>query len=380
MGQLTDSLSTAVPPAQVEALARLLGDTPDATARALAAGVAAILGALATRATHGGMDEVMALAGPILGGGDPLGRFADALEDSSLRGELMAQGHALVDGLLGRDAGALAAALSQHTGTRAHSVAELLKLAGPVAVGALAHQLGGTATADRLEALLAAERPSLMAGLAPRVAPLVAASAAEPVPLHGTVAEGAAGSAQSAGRWLPWLAAAVVAIVLVASFRTFERREGPTAARPATTPLITEPPVRLAEARLPDGSLLMLPEGSAALGLARALAGGPDSGPTRFRLAEGSDEAAHAVASVLKAWPAAKVRIEAHGDGTGDAGDSLALSTARARAVADLLAADGVPAENLSARGMGNAEPIATVETDEGRAQNRRTLVIITAS
>jgi outer membrane protein OmpA-like peptidoglycan-associated protein len=87
-----------------------------------------------------------------------------------------------------------------------------------------------------------------------------------------------------------------------------------------------------------------------------------------------------AVASVLKAWPAVKVRVEAHGDGTGDPALSLAETAARAKAVADLLAADGVAPQNVAAAGLGSAQPIATVGTDEGRAQNRRTLIIITAA
>lgn len=379
-GRLIDSLQAAVPPAQMEALARLLGDTPEATAQAMGMAVPALLGALANRATHGGMDEVMALAAPLLDGGDPLQRLAAALGDSSVRSELMEEGRALADGLLGPGAGAFAAVLSQATGTRAHSVAEVLKLAGPVGLGLAARALGTPVSADRLAALLEAERPHLLTALPAGLAAQVARTEAEPVPLHGTVVEGAAGSAGSAGRWLPWLAAAVVAIVVIASFRAFQR-EG-AAPKPDTagaTAIITEGPVRLAEARLPDGSVLMLPEGSAALELARALSGGTDDGTRSFRL-EGSDEAAHAVASVLKGWPAVQVRVESHGDGTGDAAEALAESTARAQSVTDLLAADGVPAAHVTARGVGNAEPIATTETAEGRAQNRRTVIIITAT
>jgi outer membrane protein OmpA-like peptidoglycan-associated protein len=245
-------------------------------------------------------------------------------------------------------------------------------------VGVVARQLGGAVTADRLEALLEAERPALLAALPQPLAPLVAASAAEPVPLHGTPMEGAAGSAASAARWLPWLAAAVLAIIVVASFQAFEGDSAETASAPQTTPIITETQVKLAEVRLPDGSVLMLPEGSAALELARALSGG--AGPRSFRLDGAGDEAVHAVASVLKAWPATRVRVEAHGDGTGDPAASRAETDARAKAVADLLVADGVPPQNVAAAGLGLAQPIATVETDEGRAQNRRTLIIITAA
>ncbi len=377
MGQLIDALSTAVPAEQMDHLARLLGDTPEATRNAMAAAVPALLGTLANRATHGGMDEVMALVGPLLEGGDPLDRFTAALTDSNVRGHLMAEGHALTDGLLGPATGALAAAVSTLTGTRAHTVAEVMKLAGPVGVGVVARQLGGVVTADRLEAALEAERPALLAALPQPLAPLVAASAAEPVPLHGTPVEGAAGSARDAARWLPWLAAAVLAIIVVASFQAFERESAETASAPATTPIITETEVKLAEVRLPDGSVLMLPQGSAALELARALSGG--AGPRSFRLDGSGDEAVHAVASVLKAWPAAKVRIEGHGDGTGDPAASLAESRTRAQGVADMLAADGVAADSITAAGLGGAQPIATTDTAEGRAQNRRTLIILTS-
>jgi hypothetical protein len=389
---LADSLAQALPPAQVEGLAQLLGDTPEATGRALAAAVPALAAALANRATHGGMDEVMARAGPLLADGDLLERVARALDDSGVRSELMVGGHALAEGLLGDGAGTFAAALTRLTGTRAHTVAEVVTLAGPVGLGVLARHLGGAPSADQLEALLEAERPMLLGALPPQLAAVVAASAVEPVPLHGTPVEGAAGAAQSAGRWLPWLAAAVVAIVVVASFRTFETG-GKALLKPAeTTPIITEGPVKLAEVRLPDGSVLMLPQGSAAHELARVLAERPAGAPDRFRLgALGWDpvagrmdsagrEVVHAVASVLKAWPAVKVRVEAHGDGTGDPAATQAETAARAQAVADLLVADGVPAQNVAAAGLGGAQPIATIDTEEGRAQNRRTLIIITAT
>lgn len=391
-GRLLGSLTGALDPAQVEALARLLGDTPEATGRALAAAVPALMGALANRATHGGMDEVMALAGPLIDGGDLLDRFAAGLADSSVRADLMQQGHALADGLLGPAAGGLAAALSGLTGTRARTVAEVVKLAGPLGLGVVVRRLGGEVSADRLEALLEAERPALLASLPSQLAPLVAASAAEPVPLHGTAAEGAAGAAQSAGRWLPWLAAAVVAILVVASFRAFDEKGGAEVPRTATTPIITEGPVRLSEVRLPDGSVLMLPLGSAAFELARVLADQPEGAPRAFRLANlgwdpakgvmdpTGEESVRAVASVLKAWAAVKVRVEAHGDGAGDPAASLAETAARAKAVADLLVADGVVPQNVASAGLGGAQPIATAETDEGRAQNRRTVIIITAA
>ena len=48
------------------------------------------------------------------------------------------------------------------------------------------------------------------------------------------------------------------------------------------------------------------------------------------------------------------------------------LSEARAETIADLLAAGGVPADRITAEGRGAEEPIATNETREGKARNRR--------
>lgn len=52
--------------------------------------------------------------------------------------------------------------------------------------------------------------------------------------------------------------------------------------------------------------------------------------------------------------------------------DNLGLSLARAAAVARVLIDAKIPAERLVVRGFGSARPIASNETPEGRAKNRR--------
>ncbi len=49
-----------------------------------------------------------------------------------------------------------------------------------------------------------------------------------------------------------------------------------------------------------------------------------------------------------------------------------ALSERRARAVVDYLISRGIPASSLNARGMGERSPVASNDTREGRARNRR--------
>lgn len=79
------------------------------------------------------------------------------------------------------------------------------------------------------------------------------------------------------------------------------------------------------------------------------------------------------IAARITTTPRAQVRIVGHTDASGDAQANLELSVRRAEAVqAELVAAFGVDPSRLVATGMGEAEPIASNETAEGRRTNRR--------
>lgn len=54
------------------------------------------------------------------------------------------------------------------------------------------------------------------------------------------------------------------------------------------------------------------------------------------------------------------------------------LSTARATDVVRFLSAKGVPNNALSAEGFGDSRPVATNDTPQGRAKNRRVDIVIT--
>ncbi len=78
------------------------------------------------------------------------------------------------------------------------------------------------------------------------------------------------------------------------------------------------------------------------------------------------------VAVAIIATPDVNVEIVGHTDSSGDAGLNQVLSDDRANAVLGRLVELGVNPERLTARGAGEAEPIADNETDEGKAANRR--------
>ena len=49
----------------------------------------------------------------------------------------------------------------------------------------------------------------------------------------------------------------------------------------------------------------------------------------------------------------------------------------RAAAVRDYLASQGVPADAIVSRGFGEAKPVATNDTPEGKAENRRVEIVV---
>ncbi|MCB0994771.1 MAG: OmpA family protein [Acidimicrobiales bacterium] len=66
------------------------------------------------------------------------------------------------------------------------------------------------------------------------------------------------------------------------------------------------------------------------------------------------------------------VEVSGHTDDVGSAASNLALSQRRAESVANYLIFSGVPVERISARGAGEEEPLASNDTADGRAANRR--------
>ncbi len=71
--------------------------------------------------------------------------------------------------------------------------------------------------------------------------------------------------------------------------------------------------------------------------------------------------------------PGIKIEISGHTDNKGSASYNQKLSERRARSVVNYLVAKGIPIERLTYAGYGMTQPIASNDTDEGRALNRRT-------
>jgi outer membrane protein OmpA-like peptidoglycan-associated protein len=82
-------------------------------------------------------------------------------------------------------------------------------------------------------------------------------------------------------------------------------------------------------------------------------------------------------AAKLKQYGNLGVVVEGHSDSKGSMQYNQKLSLRRAATVRDYLVQLGVARDRIVVIGQGASEPVATNETPEGRAQNRRVVLIV---
>jgi outer membrane protein OmpA-like peptidoglycan-associated protein len=78
------------------------------------------------------------------------------------------------------------------------------------------------------------------------------------------------------------------------------------------------------------------------------------------------------IIKILNEYPTANFTVEGHTDSVGSESLNQQLSEKRANSVRDFLIKEGIDANRLTAVGYGEAKPIASNNTRDGRAQNRR--------
>ena len=77
--------------------------------------------------------------------------------------------------------------------------------------------------------------------------------------------------------------------------------------------------------------------------------------------------------ALMKKNASLKLELGGHTDAMGKTKHNLELSKNRAKAVYEFLIQNGIPATRLSFEGYGALRPVDTNDTEQGRANNRRT-------
>jgi len=84
-------------------------------------------------------------------------------------------------------------------------------------------------------------------------------------------------------------------------------------------------------------------------------------------------------AEFLTENPKLHVDINGHTDNVGDHQSNLTLSENRARTVFEYLVSRDINRSRLQYKGFGETKPVASNDTEAGRAKNRRTVFVVTA-
>ena len=141
---------------------------------------------------------------------------------------------------------------------------------------------------------------------------------------------------------------------------------------------------------LPDGAVLSLKENSFNYNVAKFLADPAmmtvpktfvfdrvhfDPGTTRFT--PESVRTVEELGTILKAYPAVDVRLDGHTDDVGNAKENKQLSQERAAAVQETLIRGGISTAHVATAGYGQEYPLASNETEAGRARNQRLELVV---
>lgn len=93
-------------------------------------------------------------------------------------------------------------------------------------------------------------------------------------------------------------------------------------------------------------------------------------------LRPGSEPLFKQMAAMLNAHPDRAITVEGHTDNIGDEAYNKSLSEQRAASAVAYLVSQGVAAERLQSAGFGMDKPVASNDSEAGRAQNQRVEIV----
>lgn len=301
-----------------------------------------------------------------------------------------AAGH-LVGMVFGERMSTLLPALSQFANFKSPAAASaLLGLAGPLVMGVLGAKIKeGGLDASGLKSLLLGEKAAFHSAVPPALGGALGLTAASTAPIAGPV------SAMPKGGWIgPLVALGAFVATLWALVHVGTTQTGSVmVATDSHSGLTTPAPAEF------NRTLAGVPLKGAMGGIEQKLLGFIEAnkepckekecwfsfdrltfatGSAALDMEKSADQLTNIV-TILNAFPSVKLKIGGYTDNVGSDAVNTKLSDERANTVMGELVAKGIDPTRLAAEGFGAQFPVASNDTEEGRAANRRIDVRVTA-
>ena len=399
-----DSFKHYLSPDLIRQAASLLEETPEGTAKAASSLLPTILsGLLQKTGDSHALDSIFQQISSFDAG------ILDDLAGLIGSGNLAhndpkdASGH-LMGLLFGSKVPALTNAVAAFSGVKSSSASSLLGLVGPLVMGVLSKKIGSdTLSAAGLANLLSDEKNTIFGALPGGIASLLGLVN----PAAATASAGNSDDDPGTATGTQWLWPLLLLLVLGGGIIYYLKNcAQPAPPMPVETPVVDSTAIKAAEkadAAQAAAQLYMkkLASGFEIKGNQNGIenqliafiedANRPIDKTTWFNFdrltfntgsavidMNKSREQLTNIYEILKAFPKVKLKVGGYTDNVGKEADNMKLSTDRAKATVAALEGMGIEKGRLTPEGYGSQHPVASNDTEEGRAQNRRIAVRVT--
>lgn len=420
MASMLDSLRELASPAILSIVTRQTNESESAVSRAFSAAIPAIAATIANRCDDGSfMKEIADLASRTASDPDPLKTVTRIASQGGTAVDTATPTGGFLSSLFGHNLASMGDSLANYAGLRSSSASTILSVAAPLVLG----YLGRMMRSDNLTTAGLADR---LRGMRNQLASAVPIGFEMPEFFHAPFRASRAAVDEEARRphvaregdgWTAPVLALIALIGLggliwwashkpvVEQSRVEMTEPAPTARVP--TPMVPAPtplpqpsdtvgttgtgqvgttgmfPSGRTTRTLPGNVVVNIPTGGTEDRLYNYLSSSGTSGTVidfdrvKFDsgsavLSPGARDQIDSIAVILRAYPKAAVTIAGYTDNSGSEHANMALSKARADAVAGRLTAKGLQPDRVHAEGFGSQKPVGDNMTDGGRSENRR--------
>jgi OmpA-OmpF porin, OOP family len=420
-------------PEMISKAANLVGEDAGSTATAMSGILPAVLGSVVSKASDAdGASGLMSMLSSGGHDGGILDNLGGMLGGGAGTDGMLSAGSGILSSLLGDKVGGIVSLISSFAGIKSGSANSLMSMAAPLVMGVIGKQVsGGNMGASGLMSLLAGQKDhiaaAMPAGLGDKLGGLLGMGSmlGGASNLVSGVTDSASKTVSSATNYaqdvveeasggLPkWLLPLLIGAAALAGLLYFMKGCGKTPVEAVTSTLdsaassvsagmdsvastagsAVDAMKKLFKLKLPDGTEIEVPEGSLEDQIVKFIQDDSkqidkktwfnfdrllfDTGKSTLK-AESKEQIEKTIA-ILKAFPKVKIKIGGYTDNVGKAESNMKLSAERAAVVMDAIVAGGIDKSRLESEGYGDKNAVATNDTEEGRAMNRRIAISVRA-